>query len=80
MDFFLDNSAALIAASEARHAGGSYELSDAHAAWRRASDDYAAQKSAYKADPTSIEGERLDFALRRYHIAQRALAALGGEV
>ena len=57
-----------------------HEASDAHAAWRRASDDYAAQKAAYKADPNSVEGERLDLALRRKRIAARQVTALGGEV
>ena len=56
-----------------------HEVSDAYAAWRRASDDYAAQKAAYKAAPSPVEGERLDFALRRKRIAARALVALGGE-
>lgn len=56
-----------------------HEVSDAHAAHRDASDFYAAQKAAYKAAPSSVEGERLDFALRRKRIAARALVALGGE-
>ena len=56
-----------------------HEVSDAHAAHRDASDFYAAQKAAYKADPNSIEGERLDLALRVKQIAARQVVALGGE-
>lgn len=56
-----------------------HEVSDAHAAHRNASDFYAAQKAAYKQNPNSIEGERLELALRVKRIAARQVVALGGE-
>jgi len=74
-----DNSAAMIAASEARHAGGDSELDDAEREARRAHEDVSAARSAYMLRPSGILGADLDRANRRLHIAQRALAALGGE-
>ena len=77
---FIDNSAALIAASEARHAGGSYALSNAEAELRRRETAYAAERAAYKADSNPINGERLDVAHRLLILGRRTVAALGGEV
>jgi len=74
-----DNSAALIAASEARHAGGSHALSDAHAEMRRREVAYSAERAAYKADSNPINGERLEVAHRLLILGRRAVVALGGE-
>ena len=61
------------------HLFDTHEATDLHAAHRRASDAYAAQRAAYKAAPDSVEGERLDMALRIKQIARKRLEAVGGE-
>lgn len=76
---FIDNSAALIAASERRHAGGSYALSDAEAELERRRAAYAAERAAYKADSNPVNGERLDVAYRLLILGRRRVVALGGE-
>ena len=81
MDYtLLDNSAALIAASEARHRGGSHELDDAERDLRRAREDAAAARAVYLLRPSGILGADLDRANRRVHVAARRVTALGGEV
>lgn len=56
-----------------------HEATDAHAAHRRASDAYLEERVLYRAVPSSVQGERLDMALRIKQIARRRLEAMGGE-
>ena len=56
-----------------------HEASDAHAAHRRASDAYLEERVLYRLEPSSVQGERLDMALRIKQIARKRLEAVGGE-
>ena len=55
-----------------------HEASDAHAELMRRTAAYHAQKTAYKADPNPVEGERLDVAYRLLLNGRRE-AAMWGE-
>ena len=71
---------ALVSASEARHQGGSHELSDAGARYRRAKETFAAASLAYRRCLTdSAHGLALDAAEQDLDAARAAFVALGGE-
>ena len=55
-----------------------HEAADAHAELARRVVAYNAQKTAYKADPNPVEGERLDVA-HRLLLNGRREAAMWGE-